>query len=130
MREAVQWTEDERYLVAQFAYAIAGQGRYAEALTIFEGLAAAAPTDPYAARAVAAVRLRMGQPREALAALGDRGGDNATARLRLECCLRLGRRQEAQKEFALIEGRLEPAERSRYELLLESKQLPGGALDN
>lgn len=129
----MQWTEEELYLIADLAHAIALEGRYVEAVTLFEGLVSVAPAgtnaNAYARQALAALHLRLGDPAEALAALGS-ATDTAGARLRLECALGLGRRHDAQREFQAIAGRLEPGQRKRYALLLESKQLPGAALDN
>ena len=114
------WTEEEVYLIASLAHEIAMQGRHAEALVLFEGLAAAAPGHLYARRAVAALRLRLGHPSEALAAIAAPSADGPTGRLRLECLLELGRRADAGREFEAIRGRLEPGERERYALLLGS----------
>jgi predicted Zn-dependent protease len=124
------WTEEEIYLIADLACEIARQGRYAEALVLFEGLASAAPDHTYTKCAVAALRLRLGQPKEALLAVGKDAADTSSVRLRLEGWLQLGRRQDAQREFQSIRGRLEPGERRRYALLLENEQLAGSRSDN
>lgn len=124
------WTEEEIYLIADLAYEMARQGRYAEAVVLFEGLASAAPDQAYPKCALAALRLRLGQPKEALLALGKDAADTTSVRLRLEGWLQLGRRPDAQREFQSIRGRLEPGERKRYALLLESEQLTGARTDN
>lgn len=130
MSETAAWTEEEIYLIADLAHEIALQGRYAEALVLFDGLASAAPENLYVRRALAAVRLKLGQPDKALAALLEQSTDGPSGRLRLECFLGLGRRADAAREFQSIGARLEPADRQRYQLLLESKQLAGKGSDN
>ncbi|MER3429338.1 MAG: hypothetical protein C4334_14850 [Pyrinomonas sp.] len=60
------WTTEEIRLVADLAYWLAEQGRYQEAITIFEGLAALAPATAYFQSALGALWLRHGQPERAL----------------------------------------------------------------
>lgn len=60
------WTTEEIRLVADLAYWLAEQGRYQEAITIFEGLAALAPATAYFQSALGALWLRNGQPERAL----------------------------------------------------------------
>jgi len=67
---AAGWTPEEMRLVADLGYALAEQGRNAEALTIFEALAALAPATAYFQSALGALRLRTGEPRRALEHLG------------------------------------------------------------
>jgi tetratricopeptide (TPR) repeat protein len=125
-----EWTEEDLYLVGALAHEIALQGRYPEALALFEGLAAVAPQQAYPRRSLAALRLRLGQPEQALAALRDLPAEGATPRLRLECCVQLQRWREAAREFDAMRPRLDPADRQRYALLLESKQLTAARPDN
>jgi tetratricopeptide (TPR) repeat protein len=56
-------------LVADIGYALAEQGRYKEAITVFEGLAALAPATTYSQAALGALWLRQGEPARALAYL-------------------------------------------------------------
>lgn len=66
---AAGWTAEEIRIVADLGFALAEQGRDAEALTVFEGLAALAPATAYFQAALGALRLRIGEPERALAHL-------------------------------------------------------------
>ncbi|MFN0122109.1 MAG: tetratricopeptide repeat protein [Blastocatellia bacterium] len=68
---AARWTAEEVRLVAELGYALAGQGRYDEALILFEGLAALAPATPYFQSALGALKLRLGRHAEALTHLNN-----------------------------------------------------------
>lgn len=63
------WTAEEMRLITDLGYALAEQGHTAEALAIFEGLAALAPATGYFQAALGALRLRAGEPQLALAHL-------------------------------------------------------------
>ena len=124
MSETEQWTDEEVFLIADLAHEIALQGRYPEALVLFDGLASIAPGNLYVRRALAAVHLKLGQPTAALAAIREQSTDGPSGRLRLECFLELGRRADAAREFQSIRARLEPPDRQRYALLLDNSPLP------
>ncbi len=66
---ATSWTEEEMRLVAELAYALAEQGRHAEAIEIFSGLVAVAPATSYFHSALGALKMRTGQIAEAHAHL-------------------------------------------------------------
>lgn len=55
---AAQWSADEIRLVSELGYALAEQGRNAEAIAIFEGLVALAPATVYFESALGALWLR------------------------------------------------------------------------
>lgn len=55
---AAQWSSDEIRLVSELGYALAEQGRNAEAIAIFEGLVALAPATVYFESALGALWLR------------------------------------------------------------------------
>lgn len=55
---AAQWSSDEIRLVSELGYALAEQGRNAEAIAIFEGLVALAPKTVYFDSALGALWLR------------------------------------------------------------------------
>jgi predicted Zn-dependent protease len=63
------WKSEEIRLVAELGYALAELGRHAEAITVFEGLAALAPGTAYFQSALGALKLRVGNPEQALAHL-------------------------------------------------------------
>lgn len=63
---AAQWTPEEIRLVAELGYALAEQGRNAEAITVFEGLAALTPATAYFQAALGALWLREKEPETAL----------------------------------------------------------------
>ncbi len=55
---AAQWSSEEIRLVSELGYALAEQGRNAEAIAIFEGLVALAPATVYFESALGALWLR------------------------------------------------------------------------
>ncbi len=56
---ATGWTPEEVRLVTDLGYHLAEQGRHAEAITIFEGLAALVPATVYFQSALGALKLRI-----------------------------------------------------------------------
>lgn len=56
---AADWNKDEIRIISEIAYTLAQQGRYAEAVTIFEGLLAIAPATAYFQAALGALHLRQ-----------------------------------------------------------------------
>jgi tetratricopeptide (TPR) repeat protein len=66
---AAGWTAEEMRVVAEVGYALAEQGRNAEAITVFEGLAALAPATAYFQAALGALWLREGELGRAVACL-------------------------------------------------------------
>ena len=62
----LNWTEEEIYLLADRAYALYRQGRYPEAVVIFEGLTAIEPSNTYCRAALATVCMALGESQRAV----------------------------------------------------------------
>ena len=96
---AAEWTPEELRIVADLAWGLAEQGRNEEALTIFEGLAALAPTTAYFQSALGALKMRTGDIDGALthldAALASDPADAAALVNRGEIYGRVGERTAA-----------------------------------
>ncbi|HKF59609.1 MAG TPA: tetratricopeptide repeat protein [Blastocatellia bacterium] len=96
---AAQWTPEELRIVADLAWGLAEQGRNEEALTIFEGLAALAPSTAYFQSALGALKMRTGDIDGALshldAALASDPADIAALVNRGEIYARVGDRAAA-----------------------------------
>lgn len=110
------WTEEDAYLIAERAHEWAMQGAHEEAAILLTGLVAAVPHYPYARRALAAIYLQNDHPAQALATLDASpvlSQDSDARQLRLEALLALGRRQEAEREFALLRPGLDPSQVQR-----------------
>lgn len=56
---AAEWNKDEIRIISEIAYSLAQQGRYSEAVVIFEGLLAIAPATAYFQSALGAINLRL-----------------------------------------------------------------------
>jgi tetratricopeptide (TPR) repeat protein len=56
---AADWNKDEIRIISEIAYSLAQQGRYGEAIVIFEGLLAIAPATGYFQAALGALKLRL-----------------------------------------------------------------------
>jgi tetratricopeptide (TPR) repeat protein len=63
---SARWNEDSAYLVSERAYLLHTEGRYQEALILFEGLLDIYPDDLYYRDAISALHLALGQPEEAV----------------------------------------------------------------
>lgn len=100
------WTSEEMRLVTDVGFALAEQGRHAEAITVFEGLAALAPATAYFQSALGALRLRAGEPRRAVehldAALAADPSDVAARANRGEAHLQLGQREAALEDLRAV----------------------------
>ena len=68
LRDVRGYSDDELYAIARTAYVYYYQGRIPEARTLFQGLYAVNPTDPYFAKALGVVEFAAGNPQGALAA--------------------------------------------------------------
>jgi type III secretion system low calcium response chaperone LcrH/SycD len=68
LREVRGYTDEELYAIAKVAYVYYFQGRIPEARTIFQGLYAVNPVEPYFAKALGVVEFAAGNPQGALAA--------------------------------------------------------------
>ena len=63
---AAEWNKDEIRIISEIAYSLAQQGRYGEAVVIFEGLLAIAPATAYFQAALGALHLRLKNPSKAI----------------------------------------------------------------
>jgi len=68
LRDVRGYTDEELYAIAKTAYVFFYQGRIAEARTLFQGLYAINPADPYFAKALGVVEMAAGNSQGALAA--------------------------------------------------------------
>ncbi len=68
LRDVRGYSDEELYSIARTAYYFYYQGRLSEARTLFQGLYAVDPLDPYFARALGVVEQAAGNPQGALAA--------------------------------------------------------------
>lgn len=100
---ATKWTADEIRLVTELGYGLAEQGRVAEAITLFEGLAALAPATAYFQSALGALWLREDEPEKALVYLNQvlevEPRDLISLVNRGEAFLRMGERAAASRDF-------------------------------
>ena len=109
---AAGWTPEEIRLVADLGYGLAEQGRSHEALAVFEGLAALAPSTGYFQSALGALRLRLGDLDAALghlnSALEADPNDVSALVNRGEALMKLGKIRAAstdlQKVLLLFDG--------------------------
>jgi Flp pilus assembly protein TadD len=100
---ATKWTNEEIRLTSELAYGLAEQGRTAEAIVLFEGLAVLAPATVYFDAALGALRLRANDPQRALrhlnVALKAEPRDAVSLVNRGEAFLLLGEKESARKDF-------------------------------
>src|SRR4029079_13341739 len=68
LKEVRRYSDDELYSVARMAYFLYFQGKLEEARSLFQGLYAVNPVDPYFANALGVVELASGNDHGALAA--------------------------------------------------------------
>jgi type III secretion system low calcium response chaperone LcrH/SycD len=68
LKEVRGYTDDELYAIAKSAYFFYYQGRLDEARTLFQGLYAVNPADPYFAKALGTVELAAGNAKGAVSA--------------------------------------------------------------
>ena len=68
LKDVRGYSDEELYAVARTAYHFFHQGKVAEARTLFQGLFAVNPRDPYFAKALAVVEYASGNPEGSLAA--------------------------------------------------------------
>lgn len=103
---AAGWAADEIRLVSELGFALAEQGRNAEAITIFEGLIALAPATTYFETALGALWLRENNPARALphlnAALAADPQDIPTRVNRGEVFLRLENFEDAVRDLQFV----------------------------
>lgn len=68
LKDVRGYTDDELYSIARTGYYFYYQGKVNEARTVFQGLYAVNPTDPYFAKALGVVEMAAGNPTGAVAA--------------------------------------------------------------
>lgn len=68
LKDVRGYTDDELYSIARTAYFLFYQGRVSQARTLFQGLYAVNPLDPYFAKALGVVEMAAGNAQGALAA--------------------------------------------------------------
>jgi type III secretion system low calcium response chaperone LcrH/SycD len=103
LRDVRGYSDDELYAIAKTAYFFFHQGRVNEARTLFQGLYAVNPTDPYFAKALGVVELAAGNTQGALAAYDvaiKLAADDAQAYVgRAEVKLALGQKAQAIEDL-------------------------------
>ncbi len=68
LKDVRGYTDEELYSLARVGYFFFYQGRIAEARTLFQGLYAVNPLDPYFAKALGVVEMAAGNPTGSIAA--------------------------------------------------------------
>ncbi len=103
LRDVRGYTDEELYAIAKTAYYFFYQGRVNEARTLFQGLYAVNPADPYFAKALGVVEMAAGNPQGALAAydvaLKLAAQDAAAYVGRAEVRLSLGQKAQAVEDL-------------------------------
>lgn len=126
---AAGWTADEIRLVSELGYALAEQGRNAEAIAIFEGLVALAPATAYFETALGALWLRENEPTRALphlnAALAADSNDYTARVNRGEVFLLLGNLDGARDDLTFVLRQKMPSDK---QLLITKCQTRARAL--
>ncbi len=100
---AAEWNKDEIRIISEIAYSLAQQGRYSEAVVIFEGLLAIAPATAYFQSALGALNLRLKNYPKAIehldSALRIEGNDVVSLVNRGEAYLLIGEVEKARKDL-------------------------------
>jgi type III secretion system low calcium response chaperone LcrH/SycD len=108
LKEVHGYSDEELYAVARTAYAFFHQGKIAEARTLFQGLFAVNPRDPYFARALGVVEYAAGNAEGALSAYDVAtkldSNDPASYVGRAEVLLAMGQRARAAEDLKRAAG--------------------------
>ncbi len=126
LKEVRGYSDEELYAVAKTAYFFYYQGRIPEARTLFQGLYAVDPVNPYFARALGVIELAAGNPQGALAAydvaIKLAPDDPASYVGRAEVRLSLNQRPQAQEDLrrATLLGDPENPHRRKAEAMLST----------
>lgn len=103
LKDVRGYTDDELYSIAKTAYFFFYQGRLDEARTLFQGLYAVNPLDPYVAKALGVVEMAAGNPQGSLAAfdvaLKIAPDDSAAYVGRAEVKLAMGQKSQAVEDL-------------------------------
>ena len=126
LKDVRGYSDEELYAVAKTAYYFYYQGRVAEARTLFQGLYAVDPVNPYFAKALGVIELAAGNPQGALAAYdvaiklspSDPGSYVGRAEVRLT----LGQRPQAVEDLKRASqlGEEEDPTRRKAEAMLQA----------
>ena len=111
---AAEWNKDEIRIISEIAYSLAQQGRYTEAVVIFEGLLAIAPATAYFQAALGAINLRLKNTAKAIEHL------NAALKIEETDLVSLVNRGEAY----LLEGEIEGARKDLEKALRLATRQP------
>mgnify|MGYP001028388230 CR=1 FL=1 len=102
----LNWTEEEIYLLADRAYALYRQGRYPEAVVIFEGLTAIEPSNTYCRAALATVCMALGESQRAVKELSfilnQNPADHEARARRCEAFCDLQNWSDARQDLAVL----------------------------
>lgn len=126
LKDVRGYSDEELYAVAKTAYFFYYQGRIAEARTLFQGLYAVDPVNPYFAKALGVIELAAGNPQGALAAydvaIKLAPDDPASYVGRAEVRLSLNQRPQAQEDLrrATTLGEPEDPHRRKAEAMLSA----------
>ena len=116
---AADWNKDEIRIISEIAYSLAQQGRYAEAVVIFEGLLAIAPATAYFQAALGALHLRLKNLPKAIEYL------DAALKIEETDVVSLGNRGEAH----LLGGNIEQARKDLEKALQIAARKPKNETD-
>ena len=121
------WPAEDVFRIAERGHSLHMQGRYREAVVIFEGLLAADPENQYCREALAAAWLALDEPLRALEQLDTLirdvpGNLDARAR-RAEALLLTGDLSGARSDIGFLTRLLPESETRRLELALEAAVL-------
>jgi len=128
------WASRHYYLIAERAYVLHAEGRYHEALLLFDGLLAINPLDSYCREAISALHLALGQWEETVHASSlvleaDSLNKNALAR-RCEAHIQLDRLSDAERDLQLLRQSGALAHARRMQSRLSTAKQKGGAANH
>ena len=102
----LEWTEEDIYLVAQYAYELHLEGYNYDAAVIFEGLLAINPDNTYCRDALAALSLALGRPEDAARRASEvlelRANHADSLARRCEAFLQLERIEDAKSDLEAL----------------------------
>lgn len=126
LKDVRGYKDEELYAIAKTAYFFYYQGRLEEARTLFQGLYAVNPTDPYFAKALGVVELASGNTQGALAAYNVAQSlspeDPAVYLSRAEVKLALGQKAQAADDLRVAAAKADEDDPLRFkaEAMLEA----------
>jgi predicted Zn-dependent protease len=121
---STSWSDEDIYLVAEYAYGLHLEGYNREAATIFDGLLVIDPHNIYCRDALAALSLALGRLEEAVQHASEllRALPNHSDSLarRCEAFIQLGKFNEAQRDLTALKQSHAVAHSRRMQLRLEA----------